>query len=40
MYINITDGHILKVYSYPPTIVSEISSPKHSTYIVYCIDAL
>jgi len=40
MYIIITDGHLLKVYSYPPTILSEISSPIHSTYIVYCTVAL
>jgi hypothetical protein len=40
MYISTTDGHLPKVYSYPPTIISKISSPKHATYIVYCIGAL
>jgi hypothetical protein len=40
MYISITDGHLLRVYLYPPTTVSEILSPKHSTYIEYCIGAL
>jgi len=40
MYVSITDVHHHSVYLYPPTIVSEISSPTHSTYIVYCIGVL
>ena len=40
MYIGITDGHYVRVYLHPPTIVSEISSPIYSTYIAYCIGAL